>query len=303
MKRRNFIKSSFAASMPFILPDILPAGLIRSPDTSRSLVLIHLSGGNDWYNTIIPYRSSDYYRRRPGLAIDEEEVIRVDPAFGFHPAMAPLSGLYEEGRILIFNDLPCSHGDNSHYTAEQMWKAPAGEEGTTWIRRLTENSGVRACTAKSLRKDSRTDFKNDLELTRKYILQSQEDTVITLKLTGFDTHQFQKHKHHLLLEEYSEGLRSFIDGLDAHGKFRDTLVLTWSEFGRSISENACKGTGHGDHNTLMIMGGRLKDHGLYHSSGLPNCRIMNIYATIIENWFHADYYKVLNNISSTMDWL
>ena len=55
------------------------------------LVVLQLSGGNDALNTLIPYSNPLYFDNRPNVRIPEDQVIPLDNAVGFHPAMAPLN--------------------------------------------------------------------------------------------------------------------------------------------------------------------------------------------------------------------
>ena len=49
------------------------------------LVVLQLSGGNDFMNTLIPYTSGDYYDARPTVAIPQEEVLPISDTLGFIP--------------------------------------------------------------------------------------------------------------------------------------------------------------------------------------------------------------------------
>ena len=96
-----------------------------------------------------------------------------------------------------------------------------------------------------------------------------------------------------MLEEYSEATALFIKELRNNGKFKDTLILTWSEFGRSMSENIKKGTDHGHENSFMIMSGGFRKDGISISKDPETSTIADIYASIIQNWFGINPSKVL----------
>ena len=295
MKRRYFIESILAASVPLVIPDIALNELLSSSSCSgRKLVLIHLSGGNDWYNTFIPFSNEEYYSKRPSLAIDATEIIRMNSQYGFNPAMSSLVNVYESGNMFVFNDFVCEHDDNSHYTAEQLWKTVSLHKDKSWLQRLQESYEIQVHSAKELRNSGKQhNFYSDLKSVSDCIIQSNENQVFTLKLDGFDTHQFQKHKHQYLLEEYSEAAALFIKELRKNGKFKDTLILTWSEFGRSINENIKKGTDHGHENSIMIMSGGFRKNGISISGDPETITITDIYASIIQNWFGMNPSKVL----------
>src|SRR5215510_6442483 len=53
--------------------------------SSRNLVVVALTGGNDGLNTIIPFADDAYYRKRPTIGIPAAKVRKIDDHFGFHP--------------------------------------------------------------------------------------------------------------------------------------------------------------------------------------------------------------------------
>ena len=79
---------------------------------------------------------------------------------------------------------------------------------------------------------------------------------------SFDTHQGQKWRHPKLLKELGDGLAKFRQNLIKIGRWNDVLVLTYSEFGRRVSENGAKGTDHGTASVHFAMGGKIRP-GLY----------------------------------------
>ena len=54
----------------------------------KSLVVIQLSGGNDYLNTIVPYDNGIYYDSRTTVRIEPDEVLPIDDRLGFTPSMA-----------------------------------------------------------------------------------------------------------------------------------------------------------------------------------------------------------------------
>ena len=54
------------------------------------LVVLQLTGGNDYMNTVVPYGDSLYRDYRPYVNIADDDVLALDNHIGFHPNMAPL---------------------------------------------------------------------------------------------------------------------------------------------------------------------------------------------------------------------
>ena len=79
---------------------------------------------------------------------------------------------------------------------------------------------------------------------------------------SFDTHDGQKWQHPRLLAELANGLSTFRKNLIKMDRWRDVLVVTYSEFGRRVAENGAEGTDHGTASVQFVMGGKVKA-GLY----------------------------------------
>ena len=75
--------------------------------------------------------------------------------------------------------------------------------------------------------------------------RGQGVAVIRLTLNGFDTHQNQPGQQAALLKQLAEGLMSMKSALVELGRWDDTLVMTYAEFGRRPRENQSNGTDHG----------------------------------------------------------
>ena len=65
------------------------------------LVVLQLSGGNDYPNTVIPYTDPLYWDARPGVKIPESDIIDLDGKLGFHPSMQVIKDIYDQGNAAI----------------------------------------------------------------------------------------------------------------------------------------------------------------------------------------------------------
>ena len=121
---------------------------------------------------------------------------------------------------------------------------------------------------------------------------------------GFDTHAGQENKQKRLLKTYSESLEVFVKDLEQNDTFKDTLILTFSEFGRRVKQNAAGGTDHGAANNVFLIGKNLKKQGFYNEA--PNLSQLDnngdiqhtidfrsIYATILDKWLEVDDVTIL----------
>ncbi len=82
--------------------------------------------------------------------------------------------------------------------------------------------------------------------------------VIRLRLGGFDTHVNQPRRHARLMEQLNAGLSGLRRALIDAERWDDTLVVTYSEFGRRVKENGGAGTDHGTAAPQIVMGGAVK---------------------------------------------
>ena len=103
----------------------------------------------------------------------------------------------------------------------------------------------------------------------------------------------------------NDAVKAFVKDLKENNRFDDVLMMTFSEFGRRVSQNASGGTDHGTANNMFIIGGGLKEKGMLNAMpDLSNLEegdlkhsvdFKNVYATILNKWLNADDKKILNN--------
>src|SRR5688572_11970978 len=86
-----------------------------------TLVVLQLTGGNDALNTVIPYGEPLYFDNRPSLQVPEDEILKLDDHFGFHPKMAPIKLLWDEGKMAIINGIGYPNPDYSHFRSMDIW--------------------------------------------------------------------------------------------------------------------------------------------------------------------------------------
>ena len=104
----------------------------------KSLVVVQLSGGNDYLNTLVPYGDDEYYDFRKTVHIDQESVLPVDGTYGFNPNLGPLKRLYDEGKVAVINGIGYDNPNRSHFRSMDIWHTALpdeiGNEG--WLGRV-----------------------------------------------------------------------------------------------------------------------------------------------------------------------
>ena len=110
------------------------------------LVVLQLSGAFDALNTIIPYNDPLYLDYRPVLKVGPEEVLAIDDKVGFHPSMAPVKHLYDQGKVAVIQGIGYPNPIRSHFRSMDIWHTAEPEKMVTdgWlgkaIRDLDPNS-------------------------------------------------------------------------------------------------------------------------------------------------------------------
>ncbi|MDP9229805.1 MAG: DUF1501 domain-containing protein, partial [Bacteroidota bacterium] len=127
--------------------------------------------------------------------------------------------------------------------------------------------------------------------------------VYYLSLGSFDTHVNQQQQQQRLFTEMNDAIKIFAKDLKDNNRFNDVLLMTFSEFGRRVSQNASGGTDHGTANNMFFVSGALKQKGVINA--LPDLNDLdegdlkykidfkNVYATVLSNWLGTDDYKIL----------
>ncbi|MCS6929081.1 MAG: DUF1501 domain-containing protein [Saprospiraceae bacterium] len=158
-----------------------------------------------------------------------------------------------------------------------------------------------------------TPLGRQLRTVASLILSDAETVVYYLSLGSFDTHINQLPQHQRLLSQLDAALAAFAADLRAQGRWKDVLVMTFSEFGRRVSQNASGGTDHGTANQMFFLGGALRRHGLLNA--LPNLADLEqgdlkfevdfrqVYATVLENWLEAKHQPILGQHFPLLDFV
>ncbi len=119
---------------------------------------------------------------------------------------------------------------------------------------------------------------------------------------GFDNHANQKGNHCALLHQLSESVLAFMRDLQPDKLLDRVLLMTFSEFGRTLEENGRHGTGHGSAAPVFLAGGRLKDSQVgahpklteLENGGLKfHTDFRRLYATVLDQWLGIDSVRVL----------
>jgi uncharacterized protein (DUF1501 family) len=148
-----------------------------------------------------------------------------------------------------------------------------------------------------------TELGKNLKTIASLIFSDINTKVYYVSLGSFDTHVNQENQQTRLFTELNDAIAAFVKDLKANNRFEDVLLMTFSEFGRRVSQNASGGTDHGTANNMFFVGGGLKQKGLLNA--MPDLHDLNegdlkhsidfkqAYATVLHNWLGADDRQIL----------
>ncbi len=104
------------------------------------VVVLQLTGGNDYMNTVIPYTDPRYRDNRPAVGVAEDRILPISEKIGFHPEMGPMKRLYEQGKMAIIHGVGYKNSPRSHFRSMDIWHTcepdKLGTEG--WLGRATK---------------------------------------------------------------------------------------------------------------------------------------------------------------------
>ena len=87
----------------------------------RKLVVVQLSGGNDYLNCVVPYDDPRYVDNRPNVRITEDRVLPMDGKYGFNPGMQPIKELYDQGKVAVVHGVGYPEPNRSHFRSMDIW--------------------------------------------------------------------------------------------------------------------------------------------------------------------------------------
>jgi uncharacterized protein (DUF1501 family) len=392
MKRRDFL--SLSVGLPLLTTPwgaaFAQSQLPLPTPRQKLLVMIYFKGGNDNYNTVVPFANDKYRKMRPNLALARESLIHTTETQGFHSSLKALMPLFDNKELAIVQGIGQQEITNQHYRDLEMqftgaspdeyydhgWltramvKNPQGKASTldavafddldirltdpmgpfrgqklrvVQMQHPTEWLAKRAVIgtqheASPSGKDAlknftqpdpvalKTKFPADpfAEALRATVLMAAADIAppvvhITLNAldgdqhSAFDTHWDQLKFHGPTLTRLSTGLAAFAQAMKEIGRWDDTLVATYDEFGRCPKENDKQGTHHGWASAQFVLGGKVKGGligeavpmvDVYALDGAPpTIDYRELYTTIIEKFWGGSANGVFNRRFKPLDLL
>ncbi len=119
---------------------------------------------------------------------------------------------------------------------------------------------------------------------------------------GFDNHANQKGNHGALLHQLSEAVSAFAADLRRDRLLDRVVLMTFSEFGRTLAENGRRGTGHGSAAPMLLVGGQVRSGLVGRHPSLTDLEnggprhhtdFRRVYAALLDHWLELDSRAIL----------
>ncbi|HEX4054973.1 MAG TPA: DUF1501 domain-containing protein [Tepidisphaeraceae bacterium] len=149
-----------------------------------------------------------------------------------------------------------------------------------------------------------TEFGNGLKTVAAMIAGGLPTRVYYVSLTGFDTHAAQLPRHDALMKQLSEGLSAFWQDLKQQKNDDRVLLMTFSEFGRRVQQNASNGTDHGAAAPMFVMGPGIRQGIVTNHPSMSNLDqgdlkyvvdFRSVYASVLQNWLETPSKPILGD--------
>ena len=216
--------------------------------------------------------------------------------------------LFKSGNEKFFQQVNASHAqDHQEASAEYLYKTLSETMSSSGY--IYEQSGRHISTQTY----PGTEMGRSLKTIASLILSDITTKVYYVSLGSFDTHVNQENQQARLFTQLNEALAAFVKELRDNHRFEDVAVMTFSEFGRRVAQNASGGTDHGTANNMFFISGGLKKKGVLNE--LPDLQNLvegdlrytvdfkSVYATLLNKWLGADEAAILGKKYALLDFV
>jgi uncharacterized protein (DUF1501 family) len=152
-------------------------------------------------------------------------------------------------------------------------------------------------------------FGNGLRTIAAMIAGGLPTRVYYVSLGGFDTHANEKGRHDQLMQQFAQGVGAFWKDLKKQENDDRVMMMTFSEFGRRVEQNASGGTDHGAAAPMFVIGKHVKSGVVGKHPSLTDLDsgdlkfttdFRSVYATVLQNWLDAPSKPVLGSQFNTL---
>lgn len=209
-----------------------------------------------------------------------------------------------------FRELLKAHGaakDDGHHNVDYLYKTMAETiSSASYIQQQFR-------TYKSKESYPNSELGKNMKTISELIMSDINTKVYYVSHGSFDTHVGQQGQQERLFKQLDEAVSVFVQDLKKNNRFQDVVVMTFSEFGRRVGQNASGGTDHGTANNMFLIGGGLQQKGLLNEGpDLTDLQegdlkykvdFKSVYATLLKKWLGADDQEILKQQYKYLDFV
>ncbi len=277
-----------------------------NPDRShfRSMDIWHSASNSNefvtsgWIGRYLDAQCSGCDKPTQALEIDDVLSLSLKGENMNGIAMKDPRRLYTTSHEKYYKDLLAQHKEaQGEQTVDYLYKTMA--ETLSSADYIFEQSKLHPTAATY----PTTGMGQSLKTIASLILSDINTKVYYVSLGSFDTHVAQEGQQKRLFTELNDAVKAFTDDLKTNNRFQDVMLMTFSEFGRRVNQNASGGTDHGTANNMFFVSGGLQQKGILNP--MPDLSDLqegdlkyqvdfkNVYATVLKNWLQADDQEIL----------
>ncbi|MFB6455481.1 DUF1501 domain-containing protein [Chitinophaga sp. Hz27] len=277
-----------------------------NPDRShfRSMDIWHTASQSNeiwsdgWIGRYLDAQCKGCDKPTQALEIDDtlSLALKGDSAKGL--ALTDPTRLFGTSNNPFFKDLlKQGNHDDEHHNVDYLYKT-MGEtiSSASYIQQQFK-------TYQSKENYPNTELGKKMRTIANLIMSDINTKVYYVSHGSFDTHVNQQQQQEKLFEQLSDAVTVFTNDLKKNNRFQDVVVMTFSEFGRRVSQNASGGTDHGTANNMFLIGGGLQEKGVLNDGPdlmnlvdgdlRYNVDFKSVYATLLAKWLGADDKAIL----------
>jgi len=217
--------------------------------------------------------------------------------------------LYNTSNEAYFRDLMRTHeqAHDEHHNVDYLYKTMAETiSSASYIQQQFK-------TYRSAESYPNSALGKNMKVIAELIMSDINTKVYYVSHGSFDTHVGQQGQQERLFKQLDEAVSVFVNDLKKNNRFQDVVVMTFSEFGRRVGQNASGGTDHGTANNMFLIGGGLQRKGLLNegpdltdlSEGDLQYKVdfKSVYATLLNKWLTADDKDILKQQYAYLDFI
>jgi len=223
-------------------------------------------------------------------------------------AMRDPRRLYNTSHEKYFKDMLEQHTqEQGEQSVDYLYKTMA--ETLSSADYIFEQSKLRPTTATY----PTTGLGQSLKTIASLVFSDITTKVYYVSLGSFDTHVNQEGQQKRLFTEMNDAIKAFVADLKTNNRFQDVLLMTFSEFGRRVTQNASGGTDHGTANNMFFVSGALRQKGVLNA--MPSLADLqegdlkhsvdfkDVYATVLHKWLQANDVEILGKKSDYLEFI